>query len=653
MITKWNISNFKSIRDETELSLGKLTVFAGANSSGKSTFIQSILLVAQTLEHKVRSLPIVLNGPLVSLGQYEDLKFNSEINNKDNFIENDDELNSISVQCRCERLSTKRKIPNAIPMREYRSYFGHYSLTRIIDFKISFNLEESNIQTESVKNQPRLEFAEISCPVDGMDEIFSISIRSSDINTAPIDTFKKFLDATDSAHLEDQIYTAELDEHSTEYVRIEYPSAKPSYCTLRHFLPYQMICEINESKEDAYRISESLTKYQIRHKRIWHRYQFDGNSKLVVSSEIMDVFKKILGNSNAYRDLEKELEKVTKSSKEAVTIENFFEALSRIKNATLREVIKAVKGYDNLEEDLYDAINRSRNSTKNSNYVLARIPSAIDEASAYIEDFFSSSIKYLGPLRDTPKAVYPILPTSDPHDVGSSGERTASVLDLYKNTSISYIPSSRFDKNTKKINKKMISCTLEEAVNDWLQYLGVAEAVKSEDQGKLGHGLKVGISNSTESRDLTHVGVGVSQVLPILVTCLLVDEDTTLVFEQPELRLHPKVQALLGDFFVSVALSNKQCIVESHSEYLVDRLRYRFAASRTYRDLKSLIRIYFVTKEDGVSKFQNVGVDKYGSFSDWPEGFFDESHQQSASILKAAVQKRSKPLSRRRVKKND
>ena len=42
MITKWKVQNFKSIKQETELDLAPLTIFAGANSSGKSTFIQSI-----------------------------------------------------------------------------------------------------------------------------------------------------------------------------------------------------------------------------------------------------------------------------------------------------------------------------------------------------------------------------------------------------------------------------------------------------------------------------------------------------------------------------------------------------------------------------------------------------------------------------------
>ena len=74
MITKWKVSNFKSIRKETELNFAELTIFAGANSSGKSSVIQSVLLIAQTLANKVDARPIVLNGTLTSLGQFDDLK---------------------------------------------------------------------------------------------------------------------------------------------------------------------------------------------------------------------------------------------------------------------------------------------------------------------------------------------------------------------------------------------------------------------------------------------------------------------------------------------------------------------------------------------------------------------------------------------------
>src|SRR5947208_1284332 len=74
MITKWKLFNFKSIRETTELDMGPLTIFAGANSSGKSAWIQSILLVSQTLASKLPSRSVVLNGSLARLGQFNDLQ---------------------------------------------------------------------------------------------------------------------------------------------------------------------------------------------------------------------------------------------------------------------------------------------------------------------------------------------------------------------------------------------------------------------------------------------------------------------------------------------------------------------------------------------------------------------------------------------------
>ncbi len=73
MITSWRLSQFKSVGLQKTFSLGPLTVFAGANSSGKSSILQSILLVSQTLSSKVSQRQLVLNGELLRLGTFEDV----------------------------------------------------------------------------------------------------------------------------------------------------------------------------------------------------------------------------------------------------------------------------------------------------------------------------------------------------------------------------------------------------------------------------------------------------------------------------------------------------------------------------------------------------------------------------------------------------
>lgn len=74
MLTRWKLSNFKAVRRETELEMAPLTIFAGANSSGKSTWIHSILLIAQTLSSRMRCRSIILNGEIIELGQFDDIR---------------------------------------------------------------------------------------------------------------------------------------------------------------------------------------------------------------------------------------------------------------------------------------------------------------------------------------------------------------------------------------------------------------------------------------------------------------------------------------------------------------------------------------------------------------------------------------------------
>jgi predicted ATP-dependent endonuclease of OLD family len=85
--------------------------------------------------------------------------------------------------------------------------------------------------------------------------------------------------------------------------------------------------------------------------------------------------------------------------------------------------------------------------------------------------------------------------------------------------------------------------------------------------------------------NLTNVGYGVSQVLPILVEILTPKLDTKFALQQPETHLHPKAQAALGEFFYESWLrENKKFFIETHSDYMVDR--FRIAMSKNKRNYK-------------------------------------------------------------------
>lgn len=631
MITKWKVFNFKSIREETELDLAPLTIFAGANSSGKSTFIQSILLVAQTLAHKVGSRSVVLNGALTSLGQFDDLKSNGGASDQ------------ITIKCTCRPLLDQDA---AIGRRSQFAprgaiYYGPNSnQLEEIACEISFDADASSSQRDLFQIQPRLFATQLSCisrDEDNVDQKASISIHHSTKAISEIDG------ADSASEIDDQLrdslaYAVELDDGSMVEVKDDFRSAKPIGCMLRHFLPERIVYAIDTIEEDANTITMALqddSRRAIGLRRTMGR-------EILLSEKVVAVLREILEGTINFDQTFKDnycQETLFGTESETLTFRSWHEKLRGLARAERLKVQQVLRE----REDLFDRIHAAMKATTTEKsqihaFVQARPPRLMTEATLYLDNFFASSLKYLGPLRDAPKPLYPLAPAADPYDVGLRGEHTASILELHKNRKIRYIPSANF--KDPAIDRKIVTRTLEAAVIDWLQYLGVARSVKSRDQGKLGHELKVGLTNSDSTHDLTHVGVGVSQVLPILVMCLLADTDSTLVFEQPELHLHPKVQTLLGDFFLSMTLCNKQCIVETHSEYFIDRLRFRIAAASTDRELNSQTKIYFVEKPSHGSTFREVVINEYGAISDWPEGFFDQSQQQAEDILRAAAMKR-------------
>jgi predicted ATPase len=120
---------------------------------------------------------------------------------------------------------------------------------------------------------------------------------------------------------------------------------------------------------------------------------------------------------------------------------------------------------------------------------------------------------------------------------------------------------------------------------------------------------------------------------------LLAPRGSLLIFEQPELHLHPKVQARLADFFLSMALSGKQTLAETHSEYLIDRFRLRVALATDLR-VKNMLSVLFSERENGVTNLIPIEISEYGAVLKWPKEFFDQSQSDVARILQAASAKR-------------
>ena len=129
------------------------------------------------------------------------------------------------------------------------------------------------------------------------------------------------------------------------------------------------------------------------------------------------------------------------------------------------------------------------------------------------------------------------------------------------------------------------------------------------------------------------VGVGISQVLPVLVEALF-NRNKLLLIEEPDIHVHPGLQAKLGDLFIESALSNGNTLMlESHSEHLLlrllRRLRERYTTSRDRALTPDDIGILFIEREKGKSVVRELEIDEKGNFiGDWPQNFFAERAQE-------------------------
>jgi len=129
------------------------------------------------------------------------------------------------------------------------------------------------------------------------------------------------------------------------------------------------------------------------------------------------------------------------------------------------------------------------------------------------------------------------------------------------------------------------------------------------------------------------VGVGISQLVPVIGLAL--DPETGMAaIEQPELHLHPRLQAEMGDLFIEKSREGKRLfLLETHSEHLLLRLLRRIRETgegELPRDsfpclTPDRIAVFYVETSDGQTKVQNLRVDETGEFIDrWPRGFFEE-----------------------------
>jgi len=215
----------------------------------------------------------------------------------------------------------------------------------------------------------------------------------------------------------------------------------------------------------------------------------------------------------------------------------------------------------------------------------------------FVEDFLED-LNFIGPFRLAPERTYYQKAKAD-EKVGMNGEGYIDQILEWEHQK-----APQF--------KKLISI---------LKKLELINSLKTQQL----KGGRFEVNVRTKSKgvwaSLADVGFGISQFLPVIVADLQLSDDSTLILAQPEIHLHPSIQASLADYFVNqIKETGKQYIIETHSEYLLNRFRLDIVKGKL--DPADISVYYFEPSPDGSITYR-IEFTKDGQIKNAPKGFFD------------------------------
>ena len=103
------------------------------------------------------------------------------------------------------------------------------------------------------------------------------------------------------------------------------------------------------------------------------------------------------------------------------------------------------------------------------------------------------------------------------------------------------------------------------------------------------------------------------------------------LLQQPEVHLHPSAQAALGSLFCSIAGPDRQLVVETHSDYIIDRVRMDVRDKKTDLKPEDVSILYFERGESDV-KIHSIRLDEHGNVLDAPDSYGQFFHGRDSAV---------------------
>jgi len=269
-----------------------------------------------------------------------------------------------------------------------------------------------------------------------------------------------------------------------------------------------------------------------------------------------------------------------------------------------------------------------------------------------------SDMQYLGSSREPPPSLYRVK--AAPNELGVSGELAANLLHRREHEIVHYLPLLDVSTGALSVSHTVRARPLVDAVNNVMEALSVRANVRVQEVQEVGFRVLFGEAS------IVHVGRGLGYLLPLVELGLFADpmrftgaaEDlslsdyarscgafTQVALEEPEAHLHPKVASRLAHWLVSLAMSNRRMMVETHSDHLVRRLRGLTAragkGSELERWLLENVMVLSVQQDaQGRSTVTSSRLTAEGGVSEvWPADFMDEATDEESAIYYAKLDK--------------
>ena len=221
--------------------------------------------------------------------------------------------------------------------------------------------------------------------------------------------------------------------------------------------------------------------------------------------------------------------------------------------------------------------------------------------------------------------------------VRSKPHRTYDPAHLTPNPEGDYIPmymANVFFENKNDWNK------LRKSLTKFGQESGLFDEISIKPLGKKGSEpfqlqiRKFGTNAKGPSRNLIDVGYGVSQVLPIITELSRSRPSSMYLIQQPEVHLHPSAQAALGSFFCQIAHRRRTLVVETHSDYILDRVRMEVRDGKSNIKPEDVSILFFERKNLG-AQIHSLRIDNQGNILNAPNRyrkFFMEETKRSLGL---------------------